>query len=63
MICIADTFSALTTNRPYRKGFSYEKALSIVKEGAGTQFDADLLEVFTSIPIEEFEAIQRKEIS
>ena len=38
-VAVADTFDALTSNRPYRKGFDPEKAMSIIREGKGTQFD------------------------
>ncbi|MCA1702401.1 MAG: response regulator, partial [Actinobacteria bacterium] len=43
---IADVFDALTTDRVYRKAFDLTKALEIMKEGRGTQFDAQLLDVF-----------------
>ncbi len=43
---IADVFDALTTDRVYRKAFPVATALSMLREGRGTQFDADLLEVF-----------------
>ncbi len=46
IIAVADTFDALTSNRPYRQGCSVEKALSILREVAGTQLDAELVEVF-----------------
>jgi diguanylate cyclase (GGDEF)-like protein len=41
LVAVADAFSAMTTDRPYRKGMSREKALSILAEGAGTQWDPD----------------------
>ena len=40
-VAVADTFDALTSNRPYRKGFDPEKAIGIIIEGRGTQFDPD----------------------
>lgn len=43
---IADVFDALTTDRVYRKAFPLMKALGIMREGRGTQFDADLLDLF-----------------
>lgn len=46
IICLADTFDALTTDRPYRKGFSTAQALSIMEENKGTQFDPHLLDIF-----------------
>ncbi len=39
LVAVADAFSAMTTDRPYRKGMAREKALSILEEGAGTQWD------------------------
>ena len=39
LMAVADAFSAMTTDRPYRKGMDWEKALSILEAGAGTQWD------------------------
>ena len=41
LIAVADAFSAMTTDRPYRKGMVCQKALGILEEGAGTQWDPD----------------------
>ena len=49
IVAIADTYHALTSDRPYRKGMSIEKAITILEEGAGTQWDADLVRTFVSI--------------
>ena len=35
---MADAFDAMTSDRPYRKGYSYDKAIEIVKEEIGKQF-------------------------
>jgi putative two-component system response regulator len=43
---IADVFDALTTDRIYRKAFALEEALSIMRDGRGTHFDARLLDLF-----------------
>ena len=43
-VAVADTFDALTSNRPYRKGFDPEKAIGIIEEGRGTQFDPDCVD-------------------
>lgn len=43
---IADVFDALTTDRIYRKAFPVATAISMLREGRGTQFDAELLDVF-----------------
>lgn len=55
IIAIADTFSALVTNRPYRKGMKYEEAIEIMKKSAGSQFDSEILEIFLNISGEELE--------
>lgn len=46
IILIADTFDAMTSTRPYRKGLPYEVAFSELKEFSGTQFDPMLVEKF-----------------
>ena len=46
VICIADSFDAMTTDRPYRKGLSLDQALYELKKNAGTQFDPKYVEVF-----------------
>lgn len=43
---IADVFDALTTDRVYRKAFPLPEALSIMRDGRGTHFDAELLDLF-----------------
>ncbi|MDQ8736124.1 HD domain-containing phosphohydrolase [Paenibacillus sp. LHD-38] len=45
-IAIADAFDAMTSDRPYRKGMTYERALSILEEGKGTQWDPKLTQLF-----------------
>lgn len=46
---IADVFDALTTDRIYRKAFPVATAVTMLREGRGTQFDADLLDVFLDL--------------
>lgn len=46
IISVADCFDAMTTTRPYRQGKSVDAALSILRKIAGTQLDADLVELF-----------------
>jgi len=43
---VADVFDALTSERPYKKAFSNEKAYEILREGRGTQFDPKVLDAF-----------------
>ncbi|WP_433742507.1 HD domain-containing phosphohydrolase [Falsibacillus pallidus] len=49
IIAIADAFDAMTSDRPYRKGMSFGKAISILAEGSGTQWDPILIEIFLSL--------------
>ena len=46
IIAVADTFDAMYSDRPYRKRMNYDKAVSIIKEGRGTQLTADVVDAF-----------------
>jgi diguanylate cyclase (GGDEF)-like protein len=46
ILAIADVYQALISDRPYRKAYSKREAMRIIKEGAGTQFDPKVVEVF-----------------
>jgi HD-GYP domain-containing protein (c-di-GMP phosphodiesterase class II) len=41
IIAVADTFDAMTSNRPYRKGLDPEAAIAELEKGRGTQFDPE----------------------
>jgi putative two-component system response regulator len=43
---IADVFDALTSDRVYKRAFPIGKALNVMREGRGTHFDAELLDLF-----------------
>ena len=49
IVAVADTYHALISDRPYRKGMNIEKALSILEEGAGKQWDENLIRTFVQI--------------
>ena len=46
IITVADTFDAMTTERPYRKKLSREAAFAELKRFSGIQFDPDVVEAF-----------------
>lgn len=48
IMAVADAFSAMTTDRPYRKGMESRRALCILQEGAGTQWDPVCIAAFVS---------------
>ncbi len=47
VIAVADTYDAMTTTRPYRKGLTHDVAIKELKRCAGTQFDKDVVKAFT----------------
>ncbi|WDC84862.1 HD-GYP domain-containing protein [Caloramator sp. mosi_1] len=49
ILAVADSFDAMITDRPYRKGMSIEKAVKILKEESGKQFDAKVVNAFLRI--------------
>jgi len=55
IILIADTFDAMTSTRPYRKGLPYEVAFAELEEFSGSQFDPELVKYFISGMKEEAE--------
>ncbi|MCM8797355.1 MAG: HD domain-containing protein, partial [Candidatus Omnitrophica bacterium] len=53
IISIADTFDAMTTDRPYRKAMTKAMAVSEIRKMSGTQFDPKLVKAFTELYEEE----------
>lgn len=53
IICIADAFEAMTSDRPYRKALSVERAVEELTKNAGKQFDPNLVKIFLEILVEE----------
>jgi putative nucleotidyltransferase with HDIG domain len=49
IVCVADVFDALTTDRPYRRAFTRDEALSMMAKDTGTMFDPDLFPRFERI--------------
>jgi len=48
-LAVADSFDAMTADRPYRAGMDPAEALRRLRDGAGTQFDAAAVEVLASV--------------
>lgn len=59
LFTLADAYSAMTTDRPYRKGLSPERAIAEIMGGRGTQFDPDYATVFVRM-IEEGQRLARE---
>jgi response regulator RpfG family c-di-GMP phosphodiesterase len=49
MVAIADTFDALTSNRPYRPQRSFSEAVRVLRDGRNSQFDGTLLDHFLDV--------------
>ncbi|MDO4176531.1 MAG: diguanylate cyclase [Bacillota bacterium] len=58
-LAIADSFDAMTTDRPYRKELSIDYAREQIEAGAGTQFDPELAELFIQL-INDMEIVLNK---
>jgi HD-GYP domain-containing protein (c-di-GMP phosphodiesterase class II) len=49
IIAVADTFDAITSDRPYRRALSTGTALKELIKGSGQQFDKDVVALFTGL--------------
>ncbi len=52
---LADTVDAITSDRPYRQGQSFEAARREIEKNSGGQFDPQLVEVFLTISEERWQ--------
>jgi putative nucleotidyltransferase with HDIG domain len=59
---VADAFDAITSNRVYREGRSYEAAAKELDEWAGRQFDPQVVEAFHRVPREDWEELRRRSL-
>lgn len=46
IVTVADVFDALTSSRPYKRGWPIEDAIRFIREGAGSHFDPEIVECF-----------------
>jgi len=49
IMAVIDVYDALVSDRPYKKAFSHEKAVSIILQDSGTHFDPAITDVFIGI--------------
>ena len=59
IVAIADVYDALSSKRIYKEAFPHEACVRAILEGAGSQFDPELVEVFMEIQAE-FAAISQR---
>ncbi len=49
ILCVADSFDAMASDRAYRKKMEKNEVLDIIKENSGTQFDPEVVKAFLTI--------------
>jgi HD-GYP domain-containing protein (c-di-GMP phosphodiesterase class II) len=59
IVTIVDIFDALLSERPYKKPFQLDKAIEIMKEGNGSFFDPQLLQLFLN-NLQQFVSIRNR---
>jgi len=58
IFAVADTFDAMTSDRPYRRALPFEASREVIARGAGKRYDSHVAKVFLSIPDETWKAIR-----
>jgi len=59
---VADAFDAITSDRVYREGRSYDAAAKELDEWAGRQFDPKVVEAFHRVPQQDWEDLRKKSL-
>lgn len=49
ILCVADSFDAMVSDRPYSKSMTMEEAFSELEKNAGTQFDPEIVKIFIKV--------------
>ncbi|MDX5364668.1 MAG: response regulator [Pseudazoarcus pumilus] len=57
IVAIADVFDALTSERPYKRAWPVEEAVTFIRDQAGRHFDPHLVELFLGV-LPEIEAVR-----
>jgi putative nucleotidyltransferase with HDIG domain len=62
IFAVADAFDAITSDRVYRRGKTYEAASQELDDWAGRQFDPKVVEAFHRVPKEDWEELHRRSL-
>ncbi len=60
IFAVADTFDAMTSDRPYRRALPFEASREVIARGAGKEYDSHVAKVFLSIPDETWKVIREE---
>ncbi len=60
IFAVADTFDAMTSDRPYRRALPFEASREVIARGAGKQYDSQVAKVFLSTPDETWKVIREE---
>jgi HD-GYP domain-containing protein (c-di-GMP phosphodiesterase class II) len=58
IFAVADTLDAMTSDRPYRKGTTFENAVDEIQRCAGSQFDPEVVRAFLDIGVKSLRRIK-----
>jgi putative nucleotidyltransferase with HDIG domain len=62
IFAVADAFDAITSDRVYRRGKSYEAAAKELDDWAGRQFDPKVVDAFHRVPKEDWEVLHQQSL-
>ena len=57
IFAVADSFDAMTSDRPYRRGRELDAALAEIERCAGNQFDPAVVQAFLAVPLDRIQGI------
>ncbi len=50
IVALCDVYDALTSKRVYKDAWTHEDTIQMIRDGSGTQFDPDLVDIFLARP-------------
>jgi HD-GYP domain-containing protein (c-di-GMP phosphodiesterase class II) len=60
IVAVADAYDAMTSDRPYRRGMAVERVEQMFKNGAGAQWDPEVIDAYFTVK-DEIRAMSREE--
>lgn len=62
VFAIADAFDAMTSDRVYSRGMTFDEAYEELKKCAGSQFDPEIIEAFNLVPRTDWEILRSRSL-